>query len=83
MPLREDIATARLRDPAARSGLEVFLTSAGLHAIWWHRIAHRLWRWRLRLPPVSLCTKKRHTKLTDRNVPGGVLCETAKIRHQG
>ena len=46
MPLREDIATARLRDPAARSGLEVFLTSAGLHAIWWHRIAHRLWRWR-------------------------------------
>ena len=49
MPLREDIATARLRDPAARSGLEVFLTSAGLHAIWWHRIAHRLWRWRLRL----------------------------------
>jgi len=49
MGMREDIRTARLRDPAARSGLEVFLTSAGLHAIWWHRIAHRLWRWRLRL----------------------------------
>ncbi|MFP5290731.1 MAG: serine O-acetyltransferase, partial [Actinomycetes bacterium] len=43
MPLREDIATARLRDPAARSGLEVFLTSSGLHAVWWHRLAHRLW----------------------------------------
>ena len=49
MPLREDIATARLRDPAARSALEVFLTSSGLHAIWWHRFAHRLWRARLRL----------------------------------
>lgn len=49
MPLREDIATARLRDPAARSALEVFLTSSGLHAIWWHRLANRLWRARLRL----------------------------------
>jgi serine O-acetyltransferase len=49
MPLREDIATARLRDPAARSGLEVFLTSSGLHAIWWHRLAHRLWRAKLKL----------------------------------
>ncbi len=43
MGMREDIRTARLRDPAARSGLEVFLTSAGVHAIWWHRIAHWLW----------------------------------------
>lgn len=49
MPLREDIATARLRDPAARSGLEVFLTSSGLHAVWWHRVAHRLWNAGLKL----------------------------------
>ena len=49
MPLREDIANARRRDPAARSALEVFLTSSGLHAIWWHRLANRLWRARLRL----------------------------------
>jgi serine O-acetyltransferase len=46
---REDIATARLRDPAARSGLEVFLTYSGLHAIWGYRWAHGLWRLRLRL----------------------------------
>lgn len=49
MSVREDIRTARLRDPAARSGLEVFLTSAGLHAIWWHRIAHWLWDHGLKL----------------------------------
>lgn len=49
MPIREDIATARLRDPAARTNLEVFLTSAGLHAVWWHRIAHWLWRHHLKL----------------------------------
>jgi len=43
---REDIATARHRDPAARNGLEVWLTYSGLHAIWGHRLAHRLWVWR-------------------------------------
>jgi serine O-acetyltransferase len=47
MPLfartREDIATAKLRDPAARSGFEVWLTYSGLHAVWGYRIAHGLW----------------------------------------
>jgi serine O-acetyltransferase len=42
--IREDIATARLRDPAARSAAEVFWLYSGLHAIWWYRIANRLWR---------------------------------------
>jgi serine O-acetyltransferase len=46
---REDIATARLRDPAARSGFEIWLTYSGLHAIWGYRWAHLLWRWRLKL----------------------------------
>jgi serine O-acetyltransferase len=46
---REDIATARFRDPAARSGFEVWLTYSGVHAIWGYRWAHRLWKWRLRL----------------------------------
>jgi serine O-acetyltransferase len=46
---REDIATARLRDPAARSGFEVWLTYPGVHAVWGYRWAHRLWRWRLKL----------------------------------
>jgi serine O-acetyltransferase len=42
--LREDIATARHRDPAARSSAEVFLTYSGLHAVWGYRLAHRLHR---------------------------------------
>jgi serine O-acetyltransferase len=46
---REDIATAKLRDPAARSGFEVWLTYSGLHAIWGYRWAHLLWRARLKL----------------------------------
>ena len=31
------------RDPAAKSKLEAFLFSPGLHAIWLHRLAHLLW----------------------------------------
>jgi serine O-acetyltransferase len=44
--MREDIATARRRDPAARSGFEVWLTYSGLHAVWGYRLAHRFWQWR-------------------------------------
>lgn len=37
------------RDPAARSRLEVVLTYPGFHAIMLHRVAHRLWKWNLKL----------------------------------
>lgn len=47
--MREDVAAARLRDPAARSSVEVALLYPGLHAIWAHRVSHALWRRRLRL----------------------------------
>jgi len=40
---REDIATARRRDPAARSRAEVLLAYSGLHAIWGYRLTHHLW----------------------------------------
>ncbi|WP_199224394.1 serine O-acetyltransferase EpsC [Serinibacter arcticus] len=40
---REDIAAARRHDPAARSALEVALLYPGVHAVWAHRLAHRLW----------------------------------------
>lgn len=42
--LREDLETARRRDPAARSLVEVALVYPGLHAVWAHRVAHRMWR---------------------------------------
>jgi serine O-acetyltransferase len=47
--LKEDIASAFDRDPAARSTLEVITSYPGLHAIWMYRIAHWLWERRLRL----------------------------------
>jgi serine O-acetyltransferase len=41
--IREDVATVRERDPAAKSRLEVFLCYSGLHALWFYRINHWLW----------------------------------------
>jgi serine O-acetyltransferase len=41
--LREDVASVRERDPAARSTWEVLTCYPGLHAIWIHRFAHWYW----------------------------------------
>ena len=50
MFLREVIGAYRERDPAARSFAEVLLCYPGVHAVMWHRLAHRMWRRGLRLP---------------------------------
>jgi len=42
--IKEDVAVVFEQDPAARSSIEVILTYSGLHAIWFHRIAHFLYR---------------------------------------
>ena len=42
--LREDVATIRERDPAARSAWEVLTCYPGLHALVLHRFAHACWR---------------------------------------
>lgn len=41
--VREDLAAAKLRDPAARSKAELALLYPGLHALWAHRLNHHLW----------------------------------------
>ena len=45
--LREDIATIRERDPAARSTVEILLAYPGLHAVLIYRVANSLWRRRV------------------------------------
>ena len=40
---REDIEAVFQRDPAARSRLEVVFCYPGIHALMFHRLAHRLW----------------------------------------
>jgi serine O-acetyltransferase len=47
--IREDIRSVVERDPAARTTLEVLFCYPGLHAIWAHRLSHRLWKSGLKL----------------------------------
>ncbi|WP_437124757.1 serine O-acetyltransferase [Brevibacillus laterosporus] len=57
--MKEDIQIVFERDPAARSTWEVVLTYAGLHAIWGHRVANRLWKkgWKTSARFVSQITR--------------------------
>src|SRR6266705_1860091 len=45
--LREDLASIRARDPAARSSWEVLSCYPGIHALALHRLAHAAWKRRL------------------------------------
>lgn len=51
--VRDDIAAARLHDPAARSDAEVAAVYAGLHAVWAYRLAHSLWTRSPALKPLA------------------------------
>ncbi len=44
MSLREHIRAIKREDPAAKSSLEILLCYQGLHAVLFHRIAHRFYR---------------------------------------
>ncbi|MFV1957565.1 MAG: serine O-acetyltransferase [bacterium] len=45
--IRSDISTVKERDPACRSTIDVIFSYPGFHAVFMHRIANRLWNWRL------------------------------------
>jgi serine O-acetyltransferase len=45
---REDIQCVFERDPAARTSFEIVTTYPGVHAIMFHRMAHALWKHRLK-----------------------------------
>lgn len=47
--IHQDIQSVLDRDPAARNPLEVLICYPGLHAIWAHRLSHRLWKHGLKL----------------------------------
>lgn len=45
--MKEDMNNVFEQDPSANSYIEMFLTYSGLHAVWWHRIAHFFHKHRL------------------------------------
>ncbi len=48
--IRQDLNCILERDPAAHSRAEIMLAYSGLHAVWAHRLNHRLWKAGLRTP---------------------------------
>ncbi len=46
--LRADIRAVKERDPAARSSFEIFLLYPSVTALFWHRVAHKLYNIKLR-----------------------------------
>lgn len=76
----EDIQAVRERDPAARTRLEVFLTTPGLHALWWHWLSHRLWNFGWFLPARILSNLAR--TLTGVEIhPGATIGRRVVIDH--
>ena len=78
--VREDLAAAKLRDPAARNGFEIAVLYSGLHAIWSYRLAHALWVRGLRFPARALSQLTRW--LTGVEIhPGAVIGRRFFIDH--
>lgn len=78
--MREDIRAVFERDPAARTTLEVLLTYPGLHALWFHRLAHWLWLHRLKLVGRAISNLGR--SLTGIEIhPGATICNSLFIDH--
>ncbi len=78
--LNEDLNNALIRDPAARSKLEVALAYPGMHAIWLHQLAHWIWLKRLYLAARILSNLNRW--LTGIEIhPGAVIGRRVFIDH--
>lgn len=78
--LREDLACVRVRDPAARGLVETLLTYPGVHAVIWHRLAHRLWRGGWRFPARLLSWLGRFLSNVDIH-PGATIGQRFFIDH--
>ncbi|HWG20950.1 MAG TPA: serine O-acetyltransferase [Terracidiphilus sp.] len=76
----EDIRSVLERDPAARSRLEVLTCYPGLWAVWIHRVSHRLWKAKLRLPARMLSQVGRLFTGVDIH-PGALLGRRLFIDH--
>jgi serine O-acetyltransferase len=78
--IREDIRSVLERDPAARTRLEVLTCYPGLWAVWFHRVSHRMWKAKLRLPARMLSQFARFFTGVDIH-PGALLGRRLFIDH--
>jgi len=77
----EDLDAARRSDPAARSRLEVLLAYPGVHAVWWYRVAHRLWQVPGMRLPARLLSQHARTTTGIEIHPGATIGRRLFIDH--
>lgn len=80
--ISEDLDTAMREDPAATSKLLVALTYPGIHAVWLHRLCHRLWTAGPALKPVARLISQWSRGFTGIEIhPGAVIGRRFFIDH--
>jgi serine O-acetyltransferase len=79
--LREDLSSARLRDPAVRHSAELILGYPGLHAIWSHRLTHRMWQYPALALPARLISLWTRTVTGVEIHPGAIIGRRFFIDH--
>ena len=78
--IKDDIQGVFHRDPAARNTFEVLTNYPGLHAVWLHRVSHKLWKANWKWLARSLSTFNRW--LTGIEIhPGATLGRRVFIDH--
>ncbi len=78
--LKNDIAVALEKDPAAKSKIEVFLTYSGVKALFYYRMAHALHKRNFRL--LARMLSQRAKKITGIEIhPGATIGERVFIDH--
>lgn len=78
--LNEDVGNIYKKDPAAKNFLEVLLCYPGLHALWSHRLAHKLWEWKVPVLPRFISTIARFFTAIDIH-PGATIGRRFFIDH--
>lgn len=80
--MAEDLDAAMREDPAAKNRFEVAIAYQGIHAVWCHRIAHKLWRRSPALQPLARIISQWSRFFTGIEIhPGAVIGRRFFIDH--
>ncbi len=80
--VNEDLQTALREDPAAHSKLMVALVYPGVHAVWMHRLCHKLWHANPALRPLARLLSQVSRTLTQVEIhPGATIGRRFFIDH--
>ena len=80
--MQEDLETAMREDPAAHSKAMVAFTYPGIHAVWMHRLCHKLWMTSPALKPLARVLSQFSRFMTGIEIhPGAVIGRRFFIDH--